>query len=261
MDAERAADAIYDWRIRRSPMRRLPDGIRPATEDEGYTLQTLLHPRLTAHGWGPVTGLKIGCTTPVMQDYLSIPQPCVGGIFETTVHRESGEARAAEYLRLGVECEIAVTMSGDLPPEDAPYTPDTVAPVVGECMAAMELVDDRYADYLDFGIASLIADDFFNAGCVLGEPVHDWRRLDLAALEGAMWINGEEIGRGTGADIMGHPFEALAWLANRRARLGKGLNAGTFILLGSVVQTQWLTAGDTVRIAIEGLGDATLRVT
>lgn len=57
MDAERAADAIYDWRIRRSPMRRLPDESRPATEDKGYTLQTLLHPRLTAHGWGPVVGL------------------------------------------------------------------------------------------------------------------------------------------------------------------------------------------------------------
>ncbi len=261
MDAERAADAIFGWRTRRSPMRRLPDEIRPASEDEGYALQELLHDRLTAHGWGPILGLKIGCTTPVMQDYLSIPQPCMGGVFETAVRRGSGEACAADHLRLGVECEIAVTLAGDLPPRESTYTRDTVTPAVGDCMAAMELVDDRYADYLDFGIASLIADDFFNAGCVLGEPVRNWRHLDLVALTGVMSINGEEIGRGVGADIMGHPLEALAWLANRRARLGQGLRAGTFVLLGSVVQTQWLKAGDTVRIAVEGLGEATLRVT
>jgi 2-oxo-3-hexenedioate decarboxylase/2-keto-4-pentenoate hydratase len=54
---------------------------------------------------------------------------------------------------------------------------------------------------------------------------------------------------------MGHPLEALAWLANLRARLGLGLRAGEFVLLGSVVETRWVGAGDQVVVEIEGLGE------
>ena len=54
---------------------------------------------------------------------------------------------------------------------------------------------------------------------------------------------------------MGHPFEALAWLANLRASLGLGLRAGAFVLLGSVVETRWVAPGDEVTVAIEGLGE------
>jgi 2-oxo-3-hexenedioate decarboxylase/2-keto-4-pentenoate hydratase len=68
------------------------------------------------------------------------------------------------------------------------------------------------------------------------------------------WINGVEVGRGRGADVMGHPFEALAWLANSLARRGKSLQAGEFVFTGSVVETKWLQRGDRVVMEIERLG-------
>ena len=71
-----------------------------------------------------------------------------------------------------------------------------------------------------------------------------------------MYINGESVGSGTGADIMGHPFEALAWLANSMAGRGKGLRAGEFVLLGSLVETKWVERGDLVTIDQPGLGSA-----
>ena len=89
----------------------------------------------------------------------------------------------------------------------------------------------------------------------------EWRDLDLSALAGATWVNGKEIGRGTGGLIMGHPFDALAWLARSRAARGMGLKQGEFVLLGSVVETKWLNAGDVARIEIESLGSAALKVT
>ena len=59
--------------------------------------------------------------------------------------------------------------------------------------------------------------------------------------------------------MLGHPLAALAWLANLRAAHGKPLRAGTFVLLGSVVETRWLERGDRVEIAIEDLGTASAR--
>jgi 2-oxo-3-hexenedioate decarboxylase/2-keto-4-pentenoate hydratase len=175
-------------------------------------------------------------------------------VFASTVHHRSGRLQHAQYLHVGVECEIVVRLSSDLPPTDAPYARASVAAAVDACMAGMEIVDDRYVDYRSLDTPTLIADDFFDAGAVLGDPVTDWRKLDLSALTGVTRINGVEVGRGRGADVMGHPFEALAWLANNLAARGRGLRAGEFVFTGSVVETKWLNRGDRVEMEVEGLG-------
>jgi 2-keto-4-pentenoate hydratase len=53
---------------------------------------------------------------------------------------------------------------------------------------------------------------------------------------------------------MGHPVNALVWLANQRAALGQGIAAGEFVFLGSVVETKWLARGDRVEMELAGLG-------
>ena len=122
-----------------------------------------------------------------------------------------------------------------------------------------------------------VADDFFGAGVCVAEGVgaegaEGWRGLDLAEVVGEMKINGESVGTGVGRDIInGHPFEALAWLANKRAELRQAsadpaadssaplLSAGQIIMLGSVVQTKWVEPGDVVEVTVGGLGSCTAR--
>jgi len=254
--ARRAADMIADHRLRRSPLPALPEDCRPQNEQAAYDVQARLHERLMAAGLGPVAGHKIGCTTPVMQAFLGIDNPCAGAVFAPTVRELRGVFRHADFLHVGVECEIAVRLSADITPDKGPYDENRVATAVAACMAAIEVVDDRYVDYRRLDTPTLIADDFFDAGCVLGAPLSEWDPLDLAKLAGRMTINGVEVGRGVGADIMRHPLSALAWLANHRAARGESLRAGTFVLLGSLVETKWVQSGDEVAIAIEGLGEA-----
>jgi 2-oxo-3-hexenedioate decarboxylase/2-keto-4-pentenoate hydratase len=251
----RAATLLRDQRVSRTPIGPLPEECRPRDEPEGYAVQEALHALLSSAGLGPIAGHKIGCTTPVMQAYLGIRSPCAGGVHAATVHDREARARHADYVRVGVECEIAVRLRRDLAPAGAPFDRDKVAPAVEAVLAAMEIVDDRYQDYRTLGVPTLIADDFFNAGCVLGLPVARWRGLDLPALAGVTRLNGVEVGRGEGRAVMGHPFEALAWLANLRASLGLGLRAGDFVLLGSVVETRWVGPGDQATVAIDGLGE------
>ena len=205
-------------------------------------------------------GYKIGCTTPVMQNFLGIPNPCAGEVFEKTVMRGKGRVSRKAYRRLGIECELVVELAEDITPKDAPLTLDKAADFVGAVMAGIEIVDDRYLDYRTLGVPSLIADNFFNAGCVLGEPFRDWRDLDLCALHGRTRINGEEVGRGDGSMVLGHPLEALVWLANSRAKRGLGLERGRFVFLGSLVETKWLNAGDKARVEVDTLGDLDLSV-
>jgi 2-oxo-3-hexenedioate decarboxylase/2-keto-4-pentenoate hydratase len=257
-----AATLLLDQRLSLQPITDLPLAIRPQTETEGYALQRVLNGLLSVAGLGKHVGHKIGCTTPVMQKFLNIANPCAGVVFEKTVLRRSATVPRSGFVRLGIECEIAVELARDLMPAGAAVDREAAARAVGAVMGSIELVDERYADYRTLGVPTLIADDFFDSGCVLGDPVRDWRKLDLAKLTGTTHVNGVQVGRGTGALIMGHPLEALAWLANSRAKHGLGpLKAGEFVTLGSLVETKWLDAGDEVRVEIEGLGQLTLRVT
>ena len=162
--------------------------------------------------------------------------------------------RAGDYVRVGVECEIAVRLARDLPPSQAPFTADSVAEAIEAYLPAIEIVDDRYVEWQTLGAPTLVADDFFAAGCVLGKPVRAPPRRICSQVTGRALINGVEVGRGTGADVLGHPHNALAWLANHLAADGRGLRAGEIVLTGSLVKTVWLKAGDSVVMELEGLG-------
>ena len=178
-----------------------------------------------------------------MQEYLDIPHPCGGSVFARGVHQSGVSLRHADFVRVGVECEIAVRLARDLAPSAAPFTADAVAQAVEAYLPAIEIVDDRYVDWQTLGAPTLVADDFFAAGCVLGKPVARSAAPDLLDVVGRALVNGDEAGRGTGADVLGHPHHALAWLANHLAAGGKGLRAGQIVLTGSLVKTVWLGAG------------------
>ncbi len=253
-DLDAAARELATARLNGRPVHPLSAGLMPHDAGEGYAVQLRLHHLLSEAGEGPVAGHKIGCTTLVMRQKLGIDQPCAGAIHGRRVLGDGGTWSVAGRIKPSVECEIAVRLARDLPPIAGHYTADSVHAAVGACMASIELCDDRYTDREKVGVPTLIADDFYNVGCVLGEEIRDWQTIDLAAISGTMRINGRETGRGKGGDIMGHPLEALAWLANLRASEGHHLKAGDFITLGSIVSSQRVAPGDRVEIEIESLG-------
>lgn len=262
-DPDRVASAarfFYDIHRGRKTLPPTPAEIRDASVDEAYAIQEALQ-ALFVPERGPIVGYKIAITTPVMQKLMAIDQSIAGAIFARMVHRSPATLRHGDYGRVAVECEIAVRLGADLPVRDRPYTRDDVAAAVEACLPAIELIEDHACDaYTEVGSRGLIANNAWNAGAVLGPAVTAWRDLDLAAATGAMAINGTEIGRGHGGDVMnGHPFHALAWVANAQAARGRALKRGMIVLTGSVVSTQWPKPGDTVSVSFAGLGEASAR--
>jgi len=237
-----------------TPLPTLPQGVIPQSVEDGYRTQSEVH-RLLAPELGALVGYKIGCTSDVMQKYLAIPHPCAGGVHARAVHQSGVVLDAAAYVRVGVECEIAVRLEKDLVPGGAPFTSDSVAGSIECYLPAIEIVDDRYVHWETLGAPTLIADDFFAAGIVLGRPVARSAVPDPVDVEGRALINGREKGRGTGADVLGHPHHALAWLANHLASQGAVLRAGEIVMTGSLVKTVWLQAGDEATMEFSGLGN------
>src|SRR5467141_3298791 len=255
-----AAKTIAAARCNRTPLPPLAPDAAPKSEAEGYRIQDAVH-ELLAADFGALVGYKIGCTSPVMQQYLDIPHPCGGGVFAKGVFDSGASLSTKDFVRVGVECEIAVKLGRDLALTEEPFTAEWVAESIEAYLPAIEIVDDRYVDWQTLGAPTLVADDFFAAGCVLGKPVARVGLPDVLHVAGRALINGVEVGRGTGADVLGHPHNALAWLANHLAAEGRGLHAGQIVLTGSLVKTVWLSAGDHVRMELDGLGEVEVMFT
>ncbi len=112
-------------------------------------------------------------------------------------------------------------------------------------MAAIELLEDLRHDYKRLSAAAIVAGNVWNAGVVLGVPVIDWRRLDLATVTSRLMINGREIGDGRGGVVMGNPLNALSWLAdNKLTAVGTPLRRGMIVMTGSMVPIQFPATGD-----------------
>lgn len=255
---EAAARLLRDHRQAPAAFPGLPEALAPRDLSAAHAIQERLHTLLEADGWGARTGWKIGCTTEVMQRFLGIAHPCAGGMLAGGIHDGTADLSATPMHRPGVECEIAVRLAHDLPPGTT--DPGALAAAVGEVFAAIEIVDDRYADFRALGAPGLIADDFFHAAAVLGGATGNWRDLDLAAVEGSLSLDGATVDTGTGAAIMGHPFAALAWLSADLAGRGRALRAGEVVLLGSIVKTRWVPRGTRVAIDLGPLGRAEARL-
>ena len=219
--------------------------------------------RLCSAERGAIAGYKVALTTPTMQKMTGFPEPAYGVLSANTIHPSPEVIRHADHVRLGLECEVAMRMADDLPASGAPYTTEAVAAAVGAMMPAFEIVDDRDADYSKFAsyVLDFIVDNAWNAGVVLGTPNMNWRGVELAGAHALMHINGDLAAEGYGRDVLGHPLNALVWLANKLAARGKSLERGMLVMTGSLVPTKFVQPGDAIRYSLEGFGEIACTVT
>jgi 2-keto-4-pentenoate hydratase len=258
---EQAARYLVEEHKAMKSFQLVPEEFAPRTMDEAYAVQEHYH-SLRFQEYGAIAGYKAALTTVVTQQLLGLSEPIYGGLFEGTIHQSVATLKKSQYVQLGVECEIAVWLGDDLPASGAPYGRDSVAKAVSAAAAAFELVDIRNVDLRNAApyALSVIAGNVMNAGVVLGRPNADWREVDLGEARGVLTINGAVAGEGYGRDVLGHPLEAVAWLANNLAKRSKSLTRGMVIMTGSIIAPKLPDPSDVVSFSVDGLGEVSARV-
>ncbi len=255
-----AARTCLEMHRTRARYRPLHAALRAAPLEDAYRIQDALHGLMGEAGRGEIAGWKIALTSKAMQQMTGVDQPAAGAIFSTVVHPSPARIDLAAYHHLGVEFEVAVRLGGDLPGSCGPWTRASVADRVVAVLPAFELVEDGDADYKVLDAFTLIAQNTWNGGVVLGAPVTAWRGLDLEGAVTRCWVNDQPAGQGKTGDALGHPFEAVAWLANLLNRRDRMLGHGMIVMTGSSITTKFPGAGDRVSFAIDGLGEVALEV-
>ena len=254
------ARTCLDMHRTRTRYHPLEAAVRAAPLDDAYRVQDALHRLMTEAGRGTIAGWKIALTSKAMQQMTGVDQPAAGAIFSTVILASGARIDLAAYHHLGVEFEVAVRLGDDLPAGREPWTRASVADRVAACLPAFELVEDGDADYKALDAFTLVAQNTWNGGVVLGAPVTAWRGVDLESAVTRCWINDQPGGQGKTGDALGHPLEAVAWLANLLNTRGRMLARDMIVMTGSSITTKFPVAGDRVRFAIDGLGEVTVEI-
>ncbi|PKO38707.1 MAG: 2-oxopent-4-enoate hydratase [Betaproteobacteria bacterium HGW-Betaproteobacteria-6] len=248
-------DELYDALVAGKTVSPLTSrGFDITIEDAYYIQQRMLSRRL--ENGEKVIGKKIGVTSKPVMNLLGVHQPDFGYLLDGMVYNEGESIEMSTLIQPKAEGEIAFLLKKDL--QGPGVTAADVLAATEGVMACFEIVDSRITDW-KIKIQDTVAD---NASCgvfVLGDQLVDISNIDLGLCGMVLEKNGEIVVTGAGAATMGHPVNAMVWLANTLGKLGITLKAGDIVLSGAMGAMVPVVKGDNLRMTIGGLGGCSVR--
>ncbi len=249
------ANLLLAAELSRKPIVPLTESDRGITLDEAYRVQLLMMDVKKSNGQ-MVVGKKIGITSRAMQVMLGVNEPDYGHILDGMVVAEGEMIRTADLIQPRIEGEIAFILKEDL---QGPGV--TLADVI-RCsqgvIPALEVIDSRIMDW-KIKLPDTVADNASSARIVLGGKITPVLGLDLRTVGMVLEKNGEIAATAAGAAVLGHPAQAVAWLANKLSTYKISLTKGEVILSGSLTAAIPVIAGDFIRADFGHLGDVKIK--
>ncbi len=252
---EEAAAALFEAWSTRAPIAPLTESYPDIDADAAYAIQMVLNGKRIAAG-DRVIGHKIGLTSRAVQRMLNVDQPDFGTLLGSMAHGTGAVLSMADFIAPRVEGEIAFVLRRDLGGPGVTNS-DVLAATEG-VMACFEIVDSRIRDWR-IRFEDTVADNASCGAIVLPDRLTSPFSVDLSLCGMVMRRNGEIVGTGAGADALGSPVNAVAWLANTLCTRGTTLRAGEVVLSGALSVLLPVAAGDSVHVAIGGIGECWVR--
>lgn len=203
-----------------------------------------------------LVGRKIGLTSHAVQRQLGVDQPDYGALFADMCVDNGAEVSIRRVLQPKVEAEVVCVLGRDLASEQC-----TMADAIGAVefiVPGIEIVGSRIANW-DISVVDTIADNASSGLFVFGAQPRKLADVDLRMCGMVLERNGDQVSTGLGAACLGHPMNALLWLARRLAALGTPLRAGDIVLTGALGPMSTVSAGDWIETRISGLGSVQVR--
>ncbi|MET0134030.1 MAG: fumarylacetoacetate hydrolase family protein [Kibdelosporangium sp.] len=239
-------------RAERRPCAPVRDLLAANDIDAAYGVQSAWVTQQVEAG-ARVVGRKIGLTSPAVQAQLGVDRPDFGVLLDDMACPAGEPIDITRTLQPRIEAEIAFVLAHDVTGTADVIGPADVAAATAYVVAALEIVDSRIAGW-DIGIVDTVADNASSGLFVLGDRRRELNGVDLTGCRMTMYRGEEVVSTGSGAACLGDPLAAVAWLATTVRAYGEPLRAGDVVLSGALGPMVPVTAGDSFRADISGIG-------
>jgi 2-keto-4-pentenoate hydratase len=226
------------------------------TAEEAYQIQLAYVERRLADG-AKVTGKKIGLTSQAIQQQIGVDQPDYGHLFDAMLVPEGEPVESSELIQARIEVEVAFVLGKDLRGPGVDFVQALAATEF--VLPSFEIIDSRIENWR-IRLQDTVADNGSSARYVLGARPTAVKDVDLRLVGMIFEKNGTVVATGMGAASLGHPANAVAWLANALAAAGVPLLAGEVILSGSLEDAVAIEPGDVFHATIDQLGCVSSRI-
>jgi 2-keto-4-pentenoate hydratase len=243
------ADQLFNAERDRKAILPLTEQDSSLNIDDAYQIQLANVKRVLEMGH-TVSGKKIGLTSPGIQKQLGVSEPDYGHLF-ASMDCKDGNIPSGDLLQPKIEGEIAFVLKADLSGENV--TREDVIKATDYVSAAFEIVDSRIVDW-KIKLVDTVSDNASSGRYVLGSKRLKLSEVDLPRVTMKLYKNGELVGEGTGAAVLGDPCISVAWLANRLRSYGVSLKAGEVILSGAFSAAPLALKGDTFAADFSSFG-------
>ena len=248
-EVQTIAEELFAQHERKEPFVPFPD--RVPTMDDACKIQDAHVALLTKRLNTTVAGYKVALTSKSTRDWLKIDEPCIGQVLGNRIHQSPHTVHLTDYVRFSMETEICCVMDKDMAGD---CTIEDVRNNLRSIHTSYELVEDRGADLTRLDAHSLVSDNSWNGGIVIGPAVDLPAGLELNGIAGNLKRDGKPDGSGKTDD----PLGALAWLANLAAEQGRPMTAGMVVITGSVITTLDVAPGERLDFTLEGVGSTAM---
>jgi 2-keto-4-pentenoate hydratase len=247
---QKAADMLleaYQTGKACAPVRDLlPEG----DVDAAYAVQEINTGRRLAGG-ARMVGRKIGLTSKLVQKQLGVDRPDFGILFADMAVPDGEEVDTSSLLDPRVEAEITYVLEKDIKFEKP--TNSDVIDAIAYATPSIEIVDSRVKDW-NIKIQDTVADNASAVLYVLGNQKVKIEDFDGRMCGMVMECRGEPVSVGAGAACLGHPVNAVRWLAEEMVKRGRPLSAGDVVMSGALGPMIGVEAGQVYEVRINGLG-------
>jgi 2-keto-4-pentenoate hydratase len=239
-----AAAELLDMRAKGRVVPDLPVPLRPQTLADAYAIQDRVVAALVALAGGRRIGFKVACTNEIAQAALQIDRPLFGRLMSQSTSPTGTTLAADQFTHRVIEAEFAFRVGTDVEPAEGGHTRATIAEHIDALIPAIEIVDYRFESWA-VGALRIAADNAIHGWWLHGEPVADWAGHDLAASAVSVIRDGELVTTGSGAAVLGHPLDVMAWLAEELPRYGLRLSRGDVVTTGVATDVFEAGAGES----------------
>jgi 2-keto-4-pentenoate hydratase len=255
-DVSGKATALYEARRSLRPIEPFTDADPDLGMADGYAIAKLLTDMLISDG-DTVIGYKVGLTSKPMQQLIGVDSPDHGPMLGSTVYADGDAVSLTEFIQPKIEAEIAFVL--ERPLRGPGVTVDQAREAIAGMVAAMEIVDSRFADWR-IRLADTVADLASNGAVAMSGRLVPLAGLDPRLIGMALTRSGELVDTGAGAAALGDPVGVVAWLANTLGEMGVGLEAGHIVMTGALHAAVPMRAGDVFLAEFDRLGSVSVRV-